>query len=166
MASNITKDIPDPSEYYESVLEEKTALDDLTRQEFSFLMEYIRGGDAATAAKKAGYSLQMSLLASTILDRPHVRKALRAVRATQRETLRQRQINAAAFALDTVQSVMLDPTVNHAVRLNAASKLIDISGTAPSEEMSHQLRDDAPMERVASTKLALAVKEAKESEKL
>lgn len=166
MASNVTTITPDAAEFFDALQDEKTPLDALSRQEFNFLMEYIREGNAATAAKKAGYSLQMSLLASTILDRPHVRKALKAIRATQRETLRQRQINAAGFALDTVQSVMLDATVSHAVRLNAATKLIDISGTVAPDEMAEQLRDDTPMERIAGGKMALALKEAEETGKL
>ncbi len=144
--------------------EPQTPLDALSRQELLFLLSYVQNGDAAGAARKAGYSPNMALMAASLLDKPHIRKALRAIRATQRETLRQRQINSAAMALDMVQEIVSDPTVGHETRLRAAMKLIDISGSTAPKEMQDELRDDAPMERVNKEKIALAFEEAQKAQ--
>ncbi len=157
---------PTIEEAFDQYQKERTILDDLSRQELAFLVEYVRSGDAPGSARKAGYSPQMALLASMLLDKPHIRKALRAIRATQRETLRQRQINSAVMALDIVQDMIMDVTASPETRLKAAMKLIDISGSTAPKEMSDELRDDAPMEKVAGTKMALALQEAAEADKL
>lgn len=155
------------SETFEAIQNEPpTPLDALTRQELNFLMEYVRSGDAFTAARRVGYSMQMSFTAVTLLDRPLIRKALRAIRATQRETLRQRQINSASTALTYVADIMDDRDVDPRVRLQAAMKLMDMSGSVAPKEMSDELRDDAPMERVSVDKIALAFKEAADADKL
>lgn len=157
---------PSIEEAFDQYQQERTILDDLSRQELAFLIEYVRSGDAPGAARRVGYSPRMALLASTLLDKPHIRKALRAIRATQRETLRQRQINSAVMALDIVQDIVSDVGTTPETRLKAAMKLIDISGSTAPKEMSDDLRDDAPMERIEGTKMALALKEAEEASKL
>ncbi len=157
----IIKYEPTIGEAFEAIQSEpETPLDALSRQEMAFLLGYVRNGDAAGAALAAGYTPHMSLLASTLLDKPHIRKALRAIRATQRETLRQRQINSAAYALDVVQDIVSNPSVAYETKLKAAMKMIDISGSVAPREMGEELRDDAALERVSADKISLAFDEA------
>ncbi len=157
--------LPSPvEEAFERVThEEASLLDELTRQERTFLTRYVMTGDAYTAAVDAGYSIVYAMTASVLLDKPHIRKALKAVRATQRESLRQRQINEAMRATGILSQMMADNDMVPQVRLAAAMKLIDASGATAAGEMKESLKDDAPLEKIKHDKSKLALVEFKKT---
>jgi phage terminase small subunit len=99
-------------------------LNELTDKQKAFAQEYVRnGGDAAKAAKSAGYSAgNNGRIGFDLIRLPHVHALIRYEQA--------RLLNGrlASVALATLESLMQDKDVSGAVRLDAAKTVLDRAG--------------------------------------
>ena len=131
----------------------------LTDREQVFVEEYIRKGDASMAALRAGYTQQQSLGAYLILEQPKIRRAVRVLRATQRESFRQIRSLAARGALEVSIEMLQDKDVPAQVRAALASKLISEADIPAPQDSQDDFSNDAVLEQMSSKKAELALQE-------
>ena len=109
-----------------------TPLDALSRQQRTFVLGFMQSGNAYQAALNAGYSDLVAAQAGDILLRNDlVKKALRALRATHRESVRQQVMLATTDAIGVMMDVMRDPVMPPNARIQAAKEIMAVSGVAP-----------------------------------
>ncbi len=138
----------------------------LTPQEVVFVEDYVRKGDAMMAALQAGYSHKESLGAYLMLSKPAIRRAVRVLRATQRESYRQIRSLAARGALETSILMIQDEATPAQVRAMLISRLMDDADITPSRDMQEDFGNDAVLEAVSSKKVELALQEYVEGMKV
>ena len=131
----------------------------LTEREQVFVEEYIRKGDASMAALRAGYTQQQSLGAYLILEQPKIRRAVRVLRATQRESFRQIRSLAARGALEVSIEMLQDEDVPAQVRAALASKLMSEADIPAPQDAQDDFSNDAVLEHMSSKKAELALQE-------
>lgn len=141
-------------------VEIESPLDTLTPAERAFVEGFCLKGNAAAAAYQAGYSGEVALTAAhTLLRKPHIRQAVRAMRETQRETHRQKGLLAALEGQNVLLELSVSEMVGETTRLNAAARLLTAVAVPIGKDMSDDLMDDSAVEAVPAEKARLAEKE-------
>ena len=139
-----------------------TPLDALSRQQRTFVLGFMQSGNAYQAALNAGYSDLVAAQAGDILLRNDlVKKALRALRATHRESVRQQVMLATTDAIGVMMDVMRDPVMPPNARIQAAKEIMAVSGVAPPKEATEDTATDDVLDALPPAKVSLALAEAK-----
>ena len=130
-----------------------------------FLLDFMKSANAYSAAMDAGYSeIVASQAGDLLLGKPEIKRALRALRNTHRESVRQSVINATSQAVGTLVDQMQDPMVPPQVRVSAADKLLQLSGLTPPEQFNEVPRNDAPLEGLPAPKAQMMLEESKKGD--
>jgi len=152
-------DTINPTDHFD----EPTPLDDLDGMERTFVIHFMANGNAREAAKAARYSRNVQECASVLLNKPRIRKAIRAMRASRRESVREFNELSAQLGVQTMVSMVLDPEIPPQMRLAAAARLASQSTVTPGRDMTDDLTDDVALEKLDSKKSVMAVMEFKKS---
>lgn len=138
----------------------RTPLEELSRQQYAFVMEFIGAGNAYTAAIHAGYTEIIAAQAGDILLRNDcIKRAIRHLRATHRESVRQQILIASSGAVGTLMDVMNDPVCPHAARVQAAKELLALSNTHIPQDASETCALDSPLDALPGEKVRLVLME-------
>jgi len=144
--------------------EVRTPLDDLDSMEKAFVTFFMEMGDAREAARRAHYSRDVQLCASVLLNMPHIRKAIRAMRASRRESSRELIEIGAHMGVQTLIRTLMDEEAPLQFRLQSAAMLNSRSGVTPGKDMRDDLTDDAALEKISSARTALALAEQQKAQ--
>lgn len=122
----------------------------MTEMQQKFIEEFVtNGGNAAAAARAAGYSeASARQRAHEQLQKPEIQRAID-------ELSRKRVASGAPGALDNLEWLMKNATTE-AVRLNAAVRWLEFAGYKPSEKHEHTFKDERTDEELDATIRALA----------
>ena len=139
-----------------------TPFDALSRQQKQFVHEFLATGNAYASALSAGYSDVVAASAGDILLRNDlIKRAIRAMRSTIRESVRQKILMGTVDAVGAMTDIVRDDAMPPAARIQAARELMSLSGMAPShsdldEEGGSQ---DTALDTLPPAKVSLALVE-------
>lgn len=157
--------LDDNDQYDAAIAEAEEIYRALSYQERRFVEIFLSNGNAKTAALQAGYPEHIAMMASTLMNRSHIRRALRAGRETMRETRRQTDVLGSQAATEVLLSMMLaDRETPASVRAQIAMRLADKMPMSASREFEGDLVDDSAMEQIEGRKAMLALIEAQKTD--
>ncbi len=143
-----------------------TPLEDLDRRQHAFLMRFMATGNAYQSALDAGYTDIVAAQAGDILLRnDRIKKALRHLRATHRESVRQQLRIASALAVGTLVDLVSDVVCPAAVRIQAAKEILASSAVANSDEKEDNGALDLPLDALPDDKVKKILIEGRKKRK-
>lgn len=137
----------------------ETPLDDLDNMEKAFVTFFIEIGDAREAARLAHYSKDIQLCSSILLNKPRIRKAIKVMRASRRESSRELIEIGANMGIQTLIQILMDPDTPVQNKLQASVMLAGKSGITPGKDMQDDLTDDKALEKISADKTNMAFEE-------
>jgi phage terminase small subunit len=121
----------------------------LTERQMKFIDAYIKCGNGAAAAIKAGYSENSArITASKLLTKANIREYMKERRSQIQQDLREQFISDALVARKVMLKILNDPEASDKDKLTAARDLMDRAGFKPTGRSEITGRDSGAIEIV------------------